>query len=94
MHESFISHVFGNYRKYCTDKRIQPNTANFLDFLIARNLIYEEAVRHYVILEEFKMLMLMKKCKNKTQTVKSIARAYNLHENTIWHILKVHQEKF
>lgn len=94
MYESFISHVFSNYSRHCTDKQLQPNTANFLDYLMTQNLIYEDAVRHYVILEEFEQMMEMRKFKNKTQTVKSLARSFNLHENTIWHILKTHHDKF
>lgn len=88
MHESFIFHVFSQYQQYCVEKSIQPNTANFLDFLMSSNLISGSRISHYTIHQEFRAWSRQGKGKNKTQRVNSIAEQYGMHPNTVWNILK------
>ena len=56
---------------------------------------YSEAGwKPFVILNDYDRLMQIQKFKNKTQTIKYISQNYDLHENTIWNILKDHRDKF
>lgn len=87
MKEPFINHVLSNYREHCLDNFLAPGSANLLEFLINSHLIYDNAIREYVVKNDFEYLYHHQKYKNKTQTVKALARKYCLHENTIWSII-------
>ncbi|MEM7369772.1 MAG: transposase family protein [Bacteroidota bacterium] len=88
MKESFIYHVFTKYQQYCVEKTIQPNTANFLDFLLSNELITGTKISHFTIIEEFRAWSQKGIGKNKTQRVQAIAKQYGIHPNTVWNVLK------
>ena len=88
MQESFIFYVFSQYQQYCTEKGIQPNTANFLDFLLAKELISPTTISHFTIYQEFQAWSRRGIGKNKTQRVQAIAKQYGIHPNTVWNVLR------
>ncbi|RMG69654.1 MAG: hypothetical protein D6722_09845 [Bacteroidetes bacterium] len=94
MKERFIHHLFANFGQYCTSRGLTPDTAHLLSYLIEQGVIYEEAMRHYVILYGYDSLRRSHTYKNKTQTIRALAAQLHLHENTIWNVLKDHRGKF
>ncbi len=94
MREAFIAHIFSDFQKYCSSRSLTPNTANFLDFLLGRNLIVMAEIHHYSILQEFYAWTAQGTYRNKTETIRALSAAYGLHESTIWNVLKDHAGKF
>ena len=94
MKEAFIAHVFSNFQRYCATKGLTPSTASLLEYLLAGNLIPTTSVHHYTILNEYKAWSAAGKYRNKTETIRALATAYGLHENTVWNVLKDHEGKF
>lgn len=94
MQESFIQHVFGQFRQYCLEKEFTGNSANFLDFMLSYGMISEVTIRHYVLLQEYNMLQAQDLGKNKTERVQLLAQKYEIHPNTVWNVLKDHKAKF
>jgi hypothetical protein len=87
MREPFIHHVLSKYQNHCLDHSLSPGNASLLDFLIRNNLIYDQAMREFVVRNDFEYLYRQGKYKNKTRTIKALAQKYNLHENTVWGII-------
>lgn len=94
MREAFIAHIFSNYQRHCSGLGIAPNTASFLDFLLRHQLIVPKEIHHYTILKEYQAWRDQETHRNKTETIRALAAAYGLHENTIWNVLKDHDGKF
>ncbi len=92
--EAFIHHVFGQFRQYCVEKAFSGNSANFLDFLLTLEMISEATIKHFVLLQEYRMMESQFLGKNKTERVQMLAQKYGLHPNTIWNVLKDHKDKF
>ncbi len=94
MKEAFIAHVFSNFQRYCAGKGLAPSTSSLLDYLLAGNLIPMASMHHYTILNEYKAWSAAGKYRNKTETIRALAKTYGLHENTVWNVLKDHEGKF
>lgn len=92
--EVFVSHVLMNYQNYCVGQQAIPSMGNFLEYLLDHNLITENTIRHYVVLNEFQKGQKTKKYITKTEAVNDLANIFGFHPNSIWNILKDHKEKF
>jgi hypothetical protein len=66
---------------------------HFLQYLINHNLIEDITVQRYTILYAFQTIYEEQNF-HKTNTVKELARQFNLSERQIWTILKTHTKRF
>lgn len=94
LNEIFIKYLLLNYQNYCVGQRKVPGMHNFVEYLLSHNLLAEDTVRHYVILQEYEQKRKEEAYPTKTQTVNALADFYGLHPNSVWNILKDHKEKF
>ena len=94
MEESFVQHLVSNYHHYCMHQRRPPSTQDFVKYLILHNVIEKVVIRHYVVLEEFHRLSGEGTFPTKGELVSYLSQKYELHQSSIWQILKEHRQRF
>lgn len=89
--DPFIFHVLQGYR---IDKQQIPVSAElreFVEYLIAQNLIPVKQIRSYVLAQEFDALYRQGAYRGKSETVRILSQRYGVSESTIWNLLKQRQ---
>lgn len=94
MKDQFIKHILGNYQHHCMEQKLVPGIINFIEYLMAHQLITEDLARQYVVLEEYQVWSAEERFRTKTQTIHALATEYDLHVNSIWNLLKAQDKKF
>ncbi|MDN5201347.1 hypothetical protein QQ008_08240 [Fulvivirgaceae bacterium BMA10] len=89
----FKHHLIRNYKSYLKENKIAHSPSNLIDYLLKHNIIDITTVRRYAILHEFHILY-PKNSYHKTNTVIDLAIEFDVHENSIWTILKDHARRF
>jgi len=92
--ESFKNHLVSNYLSKNPKKIMFSHYFKLIDFLTEDQIIPKKQVRIYTVINEYKYLLEEKKHKNKTQLIKAISEKFDLHENTIWNIVRDHLNSF
>lgn len=59
-----------------------------LDFLMENNFFSEASIKRYTVKKKYKSLDDKGTTISKMKTIKDIAINYEIHENTVWNILK------
>jgi len=90
----FICYFLKLYYKNQDRRNCFKEAERMINFLIAHNFLTNQVIRHFTVIAEFTAITEKKSFKNKTQVVKAISLKYDLHENTIWNIIKDHSHKF
>lgn len=90
----YVNHLLGAYQEYCAASNCNPNPDHLLRYLIERNFISAESMRHYAVIKEYKAMRATKRFGTKTKTIETLASRFGVHENTIWNILKDQRNKF
>ncbi|MCB9040058.1 MAG: hypothetical protein H6557_25840 [Lewinellaceae bacterium] len=83
----FCEKVLDNFRIYCAEHQLPEDMDNFTTYLIDQELIDNNAIRQYAILESFKELYPGKEHR-KTHTVELLAGRFNLTPRSIWNVLR------
>lgn len=92
--KSFKDHLVSNYFS-TTQKKIKFSQYSVLiDFIIENQLIPRKVLRIYTVINEYSYMLEEKRYKNKTQLIKAISCKFNLHENTVWNIVRDHYDSF
>lgn len=86
--------MFASFQHFCTRRQLRPSSLLLLEYMLSKRLLKRSDIHHYVVLHEYRRLRQLHTYKNKTQTIRAIAHTYELHENTVWNILKDHKHKF
>ncbi len=66
---------------------------HFLQYLINHNIIEDITIKRYTILYAFQLIYEEQNF-HKTNTVKELAKQFNLSERQVWTILKTHSQRF
>lgn len=92
--DSFKDHLINNYLAKHSQRIKVSHYFELIDFLTQNQIIPKKVVRMYSVLNEYKYLYEEKRYKNKTRLVKAISQKFELHENTVWNIVKDHSCNF
>lgn len=90
----FTSHLLKRFFGPDSRRYGKRPVERLIHFLIDQGIITRRTIRHYTVLAEYADMQQSGIYKNKTQIIKVLARRLQLHENTIWNILKDHQTKY
>lgn len=94
MQEPFIFHLLQGYRLGLGNFPASAELIDFVKYLIEENLISDKRIREYMLLQEFKALYRRGEYRNKSETVRSLARKYDVSESSIWHLLKQQKQMY
>jgi len=83
----FCEKLEANFQQYCAEHGLPVHIGSFTTYLIDQELIDGNVIRHYAILELFKDLYPVNE-HQKTQTVRILAKRFNLSARTIWNVLR------
>ena len=86
--EPFIQQVFSHFADHCLGKGLRPNTAQLLSYLLEQKLVSDTIMRQYVVLQTYRKLLRAPNPPNKTRIIRQLAKQFDLHENTVWNMVK------
>ncbi|MEM7374685.1 MAG: hypothetical protein AAF587_39200 [Bacteroidota bacterium] len=86
--DKFVQLVVSQYQHQCMHLRKVPSTEELVKFLLDQQLIDSSAIRNFVLREDFQKELSEQSEKGKTKIVKELAEKYDMHESSIWLILK------
>lgn len=83
----FFSLIHSDFEAYCVRHQIrEKNNDTFLTFLYDLNLLNENMVRRYTILEEYQKMNTLPSFQ-KTKAVRLLADKFQLTDRTVWNML-------
>lgn len=89
-----MQQLYTQFADHCNEKGLRPNTALLLSYMLEQKLVSDAIMRQYVVLQTFRKLQRAPNAPTKTSLVRKLAGMYELHENTVWNLLKDHAEKW
>lgn len=84
--EEFKTRILKDYLRFSEQQEKEVDINLFLDFLIEMNMLPNRNRFRYLILK--KCQALKNKGVRKTDAVYQLADEFDVHENTVWNILK------
>ncbi len=85
--DNFFSIIHSDFDAYCERHQIrEKNNDTFLTFLYDLNLLNENMVRKYTILEEYQKMNTLPSFQ-KTKAVRLLADRFQLTDRTVWNML-------
>lgn len=85
--DTFAERLCYNFLDYCTAHNQDKTLENFITYLVDREMIDNNTIYHYAILEQFQELSQTTEHK-KTKIVNDLADKFNLTPRSIWNILR------
>ncbi|MEM7367516.1 MAG: hypothetical protein AAF587_02875 [Bacteroidota bacterium] len=92
--EPFIFHLLQGYSLGQGNFPVSAELIEFVKYLIEENLISDKRIREYMLVHEFRALYREGEYRNKSETVRSLARKYKVSESSIWNLLKQQKQMF
>jgi hypothetical protein len=89
-----MQQLYIHFADHCNDKGLRPNTALLLSYMLDQKLVPDTIMRQYVVLHTFRKLQSAPDAPSKTALVRKLAGMFELHENTVWNLLKDHGGKW
>ena len=84
--DQFVRNTLTAFQQYCFRHTLSPTNENFLTYLYDRELLNENNMRRYIIMEEYDQMHILPTFK-KTQAVRKLADKYQLSDRAIWNII-------
>jgi len=84
--DHFFEVIHADFEAYCIRQHIYPSNTTFLTYLYDLNLLDENAMRRYSILEEYEKLHALPSFK-KTHTVRHLADRFNVSDRAVWNLI-------
>ena len=96
MESLFLKHITRDYIEAHGLTKIQDavDVVNVIQYAVRGNLIPKKVRRHFTIIKEFERMSQEYPTLSKTKIIKEMAERMDVHENTVWNILKDHSEKY
>ncbi|MEZ4687216.1 MAG: hypothetical protein R3B47_14460 [Bacteroidia bacterium] len=89
-----MQQLFTQFTEHCNEKGLRSNTALLLSYMLEQKLVSDTIMRQYVVLQTFRKLRSAPNPPTKTALVRKLAVMFELHENTVWNLLKDHAGKW
>jgi len=84
--DNFFSLIHADFKNYCERHHSVEDNDTFLTFLYDLNLLNENAIRRYTILEEYEKMHALPSFQ-KTKVVRLLANRFQVTDRSIWNIL-------
>ncbi|MEO1415629.1 MAG: hypothetical protein AAFW00_10135 [Bacteroidota bacterium] len=96
MESLFLKHITRDYieKNGITNIQDAVEVVNVIQYAVKGNLIPKKVRRHYTIVKEFERMSQEHTTLSKTKIIKCMAENLDVHENTIWNVLKDHSDKY
>lgn len=88
IHLDFKTHLLAQYQQYCQQSARQPDPADFVDYLVERNLIQPPALRAYLVKAEYSRLKQQAPQRNKAALVEEIADRFHLSRRQVIQMIR------
>lgn len=89
----FVKFVKKDFHDYCEENNLEPSNENLIRFLCSHNFIKKKTKLRYMIKKAFNIFYPQNGF-HKTNTVYDLAALFDVHENTIWNVLKNYNFEF
>ncbi len=86
MIDNFFSIVISDFKKYCERHDFAPQNDTFLTYLFDSNLLNENTIRRYTILETYHQMNRLPDFQ-KTKAVRLLAERFQLSDRAVWNML-------
>lgn len=90
--DNFFDIIHKDFVKYCERHQALQNNDTFLTFLHDLNLLNENTIRRYTILEAYEKMSAIPNFQ-KTKAVRLLADKFNITDRAIWNILSAKYKK-
>lgn len=90
----FIKYLIKDFQDFGIKNISDEKLRKIIVFLIHSRLISTKTIRHFTLIREYETMAEQGKFRNKTLLIRAMAKRLNMHENTIWNILKDHKMKY
>ncbi len=92
--ELFREYLLQRYCQYIGKRATDLHAARtMVDFIVSHNIVPPVVQRRFIILHQFHQEFASNGF-HKTNTVMKVAMDLGVHENTVWTVLKDHQQDF
>lgn len=84
--DNFFSLIQSDFKNYCRRHKAPLNNDTFLTFLYDLNLLNENTIRRYTIMEEYEKMHALPGFQ-KTKSIRLLADKFNVTDRAIWNML-------